>query len=141
MLNSFAEAESGLPVLLVHVQKSMPEMFKNMTGKTDIQDMMRNLQIRMTETAKAKKKGGLTCDENLKITHEEEQNNTLLEDLAEMIKKLLLPAIITTRPASRGLDSAPINEPSIPHQTPIQTAMTHGEPAGSAARCAKMSMV
>ena len=88
MLNNFAEAESGLPVLLVHVQKSMPEMFKNMTGKTDIQDMMRNLQIRMTETAKAKKKGGLTCDENLKITHEEEQNNTLLEDdLAVMIKR------------------------------------------------------
>ena len=87
MLNNFAEAESGLPVLLVHVQKSMPEMFINMTGKTDIQDMMRNLQIRMTETAKAKKKGDLTYDENLKITHEEEQNNTLLEDLAEMIKK------------------------------------------------------
>ena len=60
-------------------------MFK--AGKTDIQDMMRNLQIRMTETAKAKKKGDLTYDENLKITHEEEQNNTLLEDLAEMIKK------------------------------------------------------
>ena len=82
MLNNFGEAESGLPVLLVHIQKSMPEMFKNCTGT--VQDMMRKLQIKMKETAEAKQKAGLSCD---RITHEEEENKALLEDLAEMINK------------------------------------------------------
>ena len=82
MLNTFGELECGLPVLLVHVQKSVN---LNMSGT--VQDMMRKLQIKMKETAEAEKRRDLTWEERLKITNEEGQNKALLEDLTEMINK------------------------------------------------------
>ena len=85
MLNNFGEVESGLPVLLVHVQKRM--MSKCLVTGT-VQDMMRELQIKMAENAKAKKRDDLTSDEPLKKSPEEDQINALLKELTEMINEM-----------------------------------------------------
>ena len=85
MLNNFGEVESGLPVLLVHVQKRM--MSKCLVTGT-VQDMMRELQIKMAENAKAKKRDDLTSDEHLKKSPEEDQINALLKELTEMINEM-----------------------------------------------------
>ena len=85
MLNNFGEVESGLPVLLVHVQKRM--MSKCLVTGT-VQDMMRELQIKMAENAKAKKRDDLASDEHLKKTPEEDQINALLKELTEMINEM-----------------------------------------------------
>ena len=85
MRNNFGEVESGLPVLLVHVQK---RMISKCLATGTVQDMMRKLQSKMAETAEAKKRDGLTWEEHLKITDEENQITVLLEELTEMMNEM-----------------------------------------------------
>ena len=84
MLNNFGEIESGLAVLLVHVQKSMVSKKLASSTTATVQQMMRSLNDLMKENEQAKTREDLTFEERLevkKIDDHIRQARTKLDDL------------------------------------------------------------
>ena len=84
MLNNFGEIESGLSVLLVHVQKSMVAKKLASSTTATVQQQMRSLNDLMKQNEQQKTREDLTIEERLevkKIDDHIRQARTKLDDL------------------------------------------------------------
>ena len=87
MLNNFGEIESGLSVLLVHVQKHMlaSRLYDSTTG--NVQDMMVATTKLMKENDQAKLRQDLTIEERLEVKNIEEQIDLAQAKLRDMMTR------------------------------------------------------
>ena len=86
MLNNFGEVESGLAVLLVHVQKNMVAKKLVCSTTADVQQMMRNLNDLMKENIQMKGRDDLTIEESIEVKKIDDDIKQAQEKLEHLIK-------------------------------------------------------